>query len=301
MSIVKLPTRAPALGHSIPNTPPELRLLAPLEAPSLGQRAGYLLGNPWKNFLVPSSWLRRLLSQSQSPLLAESLMRPGGWRAMEIMYQNAEPIDWLDRQALRDNPISMAARNRRRIVTGLLARLIARYSAETAVTLLGVGAGPGQHIQRAIVESGIGLERVRAYLVDRDDDAFANGRKLAASLGIAACVRFVKGDARRIREALPEISPQIVKLVGLIEYLTDGQLAALLHSLRRVMPPGGSLLTHGFVDVYGMRRFLARVFGLRHRRRSARQLTVLLESTGFKIVDCVVDPTGIHPIFTAAR
>src|SRR5262249_28921580 len=82
----------------------------PLESPSMRQRAGYLLANPWKNFLLPAGWLRPRLRRSRSPLVAESFARPGGWRSMEIIYGNAEPVDWFDQQALRDNPISMGAR-----------------------------------------------------------------------------------------------------------------------------------------------------------------------------------------------
>src|SRR5882757_1887909 len=96
-----------------------------LECPSMLQRAGYLIGNPLKNFLLPAGWLRRQLGRSRSPLLAESFARPGGWRSMEIIYRNATAVDWFDRQALCDNPISMAARNRRKIVTGKIAGLIA--------------------------------------------------------------------------------------------------------------------------------------------------------------------------------
>ncbi|MFN0056155.1 MAG: class I SAM-dependent methyltransferase family protein, partial [Planctomycetales bacterium] len=254
-----------------------------------------------KNFLIPAGWLKRLVAGSQSPLIAESLQRPGGWRSMEIVYRRDEPVDWLDRQALCDNPMSMAARNRRQIVTSQLARLINEHGVDAPVTILGVGAGPGWHVQQAIVDSGKEPSQVSAYLIDRDDDAFVRGRELAASLGIARSVHFLKGDARRIRQVLPDVSAQVVKLVGLIEYLDDAELVLLLHSLREVMVQEGSLLTHGLVDVYGQRRFLARVFNLRHYRRNARQLTTLLRYAGFRVVQCTVEPTGIHPILTAVR
>src|SRR5262245_33667084 len=40
--------------------------------------------NPLRNRLLPAGLIRRLLAQSASPLVAESLVRPGGWRSMEI-------------------------------------------------------------------------------------------------------------------------------------------------------------------------------------------------------------------------
>jgi SAM-dependent methyltransferase len=301
MSIVPALSTTFAPKSAIPDVASELRLFEPLEAPTLRQRFNYLITNPFKNFLVPAHRLRRLMARSKSPMIAESLVRPGGWRSMEFVYRNAEPTDWFDRQALRDSPLSLAARNRRIIVTNLLAGLINRYSTESPVTILGVGAGPGHHVRSAIVESGISPDRVRAFLLDRDDDAFEFGRKQAAADGLAGCIRFLRGDARFIRDVLPDVNAHIIKLVGLIEYLTDPQLVDLLQSLRGVMVPGASLVTHGFNDVYGIRFFLARVFNLHHHRRSLRQLANILESTGFKIVKTVTEPTGIHPIVVAVK
>ena len=274
---------------------------APLEVPTVPQRAGYLITNPWRNYLLPVSVLQRLMARSTSPLIAEGQVRPGGWRSMEIMYKNDEPVDWPDRQALRDNPVSMASRNRRRIITRKLASLIADYAKGAAVTVLGVGAGPGRHVQTALADSGVDPARVNAYLIDRDDDAFEYGRSLAAGLGIADSIHFLKGDACRVREVLPDVSAQIVKVVGLAEYLSDAQLLQMLQALRNAMAPGGTLVTHGLVDTYGTGRFLARVWNLRHKQRTARSMTRLIESTGLRVIDCVVEPAGVYPILTAVR
>jgi hypothetical protein len=262
---------------------------------------GYLLTNPWKNLLLPAGWLRRLVSGSRSPLIAESRVNPGGWRSMEIIYRNASPVDWFDRQALRDNPISMAARNRRRIVTRTISRLMVYYGADSNVIVVGVGAGPGRHVQAAIGESGLSPERVTAYLIDRDQDAFEYGRRLAARLGISRRVHFLHGDARRIDEVLPDVTPHIVKLVGLAEYLSDDELLDLLRALHRAMIAGGSLVTHGLIDRHGTGRFLERVFNLRHRQRTAAQMSALLTNAGFRIAECVLEPAGVYPIITAVR
>jgi hypothetical protein len=81
----------------------------------------------------------------------------------------------------------------------------------------------------------------------------------------------------------------------LAEYPTDAELVELLRALRGVMAPGGSL------DVYRNARFLARVFNLRHHHRTARQMSTILESVGFRIAECVVKPAGVHPIITAVN
>jgi SAM-dependent methyltransferase len=269
-----------------------------LESPSLLMKAGFQLVGPLKNFL-PAGWLRRRLGRSESPLVAESLVRPGGWRSMEITYRNNEPVDWFDRQALRHTPTSMASRNRLKMIVPRLASQIARHADTGDVTILGVGAGPGRYVQTAIVESGVDPAHVTAWLIDRDDDAFLYGRALAARLEISRSVKFLKGDARRIRETLPDISAQIIKVVGLAEYLPDAQLLELFVALRRVLAPEGVLITHGFVDAHRNGPFLARVFDLRHIERDEKQMTAILNAAGFEVDECLVEPVGIFPIITA--
>ena len=271
------------------------------ESPTIAGRLASLILNPFKNYLIPASWLRWLVKHSRSPLIAESLQRPGGWRAMEIIYRNDEPLDWFDRQALRSNPICMAARNRRRIVIGLLTRLIAKHAQIGPVTIVGVGAGPGHHVQSAVRLSGIPASRIEAWLIDRDRDAQQAGQALASNLGLTGTVNFLQGDALRISETLPSVRAHIVKLVGLIEYLTDEQALELLQALQGSMHPGASLVTHGFVDPYGGGRFLARVFGLRHHRRGEKQLRALLESAGLRVTESVMEPANIHPIVVAEK
>ena len=271
------------------------------EVPSSGQQFGYRILNPFKNVLIPSALLRALMRSSRSKLIEESFISPGGWRSMELLYRNAAPVDWLDRQALRDNPISMAARNRRKVVTNKLVQLINDQPSDEHVTLLGIGSGPGWHIQTAIADSKIEDSRVTAYLVDLADDAFSYGQLIASHFGIADSVQFLMGDARKIDETLPGVHVNIVKLVGIIEYLNDEQLTELLTAVRDVMVPEGRLLTHGLVDRYGTAPFLARVFNLQHRQRDDKALTEILTRCGFRILECEYEPSGIHPIVIAAR
>jgi hypothetical protein len=107
------------------------------------------LVDPLRNRLLPVSMLKRMANRSQSPLIQESLVRPGGWRSMNIVYQNSKPVDWMDRMAVRYNPISMATRNRRKLVTAKLTELLKSLQSEPQIQLLGIGAGPGLHLQDA--------------------------------------------------------------------------------------------------------------------------------------------------------
>lgn len=286
---------APEAG--LPRRTPDFETL-----PAVMRYLNRWVGNPLRNRWIPASALRWLLARSLSPLVRESLLRPGGWRSMELVYANAGPVDWFDYQALKLNPVSIAARNRRRYVTFKLRSLIEECAAESGtVRIAGVGSGPGLHVQQAIADTDVDAARIEALLIDLDDSAFDFGRARARELGIERSVRFVKGDARKLNDVLARLRPQIVKLIGLIEYLSDDEVCGLLRSLHACMPVGGTVLTHGLVDAHNTGPFLERAFGLRHVQRDENQVRALLHGAGFQPVGCFVEPLGIYPIVTAVR
>jgi ubiquinone/menaquinone biosynthesis C-methylase UbiE len=255
--------------------------------------------NPLRNRLLPVSLLKRLARNSKSPLIQESFQRPGGWRSMKIVYANSRPVDWADRMAVRYNPISMETRNRRKLVTAKLTEILKSIANKSPIHLLGIGAGPGLHLQDAVVRAGFTPDRVRIWLVDLDSDSFEYGRQCAAEHGLEKSVEFIQGDARDIRIVLPSISPDVIKIVGLLEYLTDEQATQLLSAMRDVIQPEGRLLTHGLVDRYESGPFLARTFGLKHVQRSADDVRRLLKSAGFETFAVHETPMQIYPVLLA--
>lgn len=269
------------------------------EVMPVAQRVIKTVVDPLRNRLLPASMLKRMANRSQSPLIQESLIRPGGWRSMNIVYENRRPVDWMDRMAVRYNPISMASRNRRKLVTAKLTELLKALQDEPKIQLLGIGAGPGLHLQDSVVRAGLPPEKVRISLIDLDSDAFEFGSLCAKERGLQDSVEFVQGDAREIRRVLPDVSPHVVKIVGLLEYLTDEQALQLLNAMRDVVRPDGRLLTHGLVDRYNAAPFLARTFGLKHFHRTEHDVQSLLNSAGFATVSVHHTPMQIYPVLIA--
>ena len=265
------------------------------------QHALKLLIDPYRNWLLPARLLQWIVKLSRSPLVAETLRRPGSWQAMQIVYANQRPVDLIDRMAVRYNTISMASRNRRKLVTAKLAEVLAEMSGESRLSVVGVGAGPGLHVQDAICRAGLQPTRVDAYLIDLDSDSFDYGRKYARERGLDGSVHFVQGDARQIRRVLPAVSPNVVKIVGLLEYLTDEQATELLAALFDVMAKGGRLLTHGMVDRFNTARFVARTFGLKHIHRTGDHVAQLLQSVGFREIETFEAPMKVYPVLLAKR
>jgi hypothetical protein len=255
-----------------------------------------VLADPWKNRLLPTAWLKRLTQGSRSPLITESHRSPGSWKSMEIIYENRPPIDLLDKMAIQDNAISMAARNRRRYVVAELTRMIQLFSQSPVVNVLGVGAGPGLQVQDAFCSSGLNVDRLNAVFIDLDEDAFEYGMAKANDAGFGQSVQYIKGDARDVSQLIPDRKFHIVKLIGIIEYLTDESVIDLCSAIREVMHPEGSILTHGIQDTHHAMPFLERVFNLKHFQRSGEHVRTLLATAGFDGLSVTNIPLDVYPM-----
>ena len=256
------------------------------------------LTSPIRN-LLPAWYLRRLMQRSKSPVIQEMFLRPGGWRAIELCYQNAPPVDWLDRIAVKSNVMAMANRNRRKYVVRQLSRLLLDHAHRPLVNVLGIGAGPGLHIQDAIVMAGLKPEAVQASIVDLDPGAFAHGEEQAKVRGLSGRIRYIEGDARHVRTLLPDTRFHVVKIVGLIEYLADADVLELFRVVRGVMHEDGQILTHGIQDPYRTGPLLRRTQGLKHIYRSGEQVEALLAEAGFADMRITHIPLRMYPMLQA--
>ena len=160
--------------------------------------------------------VKSLLRFGKSELANANWKDPGGWRSMVISYEG-KPGQLADKVLVGGGTIPMALRNRKRLGARLLARLIDETDHEPARVLC-LGAGPGQIIIEAMQQAN---HKVLATLVDLSSDAFDYGRELARKAGLQDNVRFVQGDVRDNLEHVLDDPPDVIKMLGICEYLTD--------------------------------------------------------------------------------
>jgi SAM-dependent methyltransferase len=227
--------------------------------------------NPLVNYVIPAKILTDFISKSKSPLVRESILRPGGWRAMRISYENGEPRDWIDKRILKDAVLTL---------------------------IVGIGTGPGFNVLEAMVDAR--TDKVFAYCIDEDADAFEFGKKLAGEMGLSGRVNYITGNAVNL-EHLLEVVPHIVKMVGILEYLTDDQVKELFRVSHRMLPSGGSILVNSMRDTHGVDRYLRRVFNWHLNYRSPQKILSLFEECGFGDFNHRSDPLGVYSIVVASK
>ena len=250
--------------------------------------------NPVANY-TPAGAMRALLRFGKSELAAANWQDPGGWRSMVISYEG-RPRQIADKLLVGGGAVSMALRNRKRLAGRLLAGLIDQCENPPA-HVVGLGAGPALILLDAMARAE---SESRATLIDISSDAFDYGRQAAANAGVAERVLYLKGDVRNIRELLSE-PPDILKMLGICEYLTDEQLVDILQAVAPAMPPGSSLVTNSTSPAHGTDRFLRRVFGLHMIYRTPEQLRELLGRGGFGDFTSIREPLGVYHVLVGRR
>ncbi|MBS3821257.1 MAG: methyltransferase domain-containing protein [Planctomycetes bacterium] len=245
--------------------------------------------NPLANYL-PAAWWKQWLAEGESELALANWRDPGGWRSMVISYQGNPEKTW-DRLLVKAGTIPMALRNRKRLAARLLARLIER-APDTPAHALCLGAGPGMIISEALKQAD---KDAHATLVDLSSDAFDFGRKHAEEMGVADRMTFIDGD---VREVAPQIKDRVdvVKTIGIFEYITDEQIRGIAEALREVMPPGSAIVFNSISNRHGTDRFFRRVFGLNMIHRSPKEIQELLVPSGFGEFTSHPEPLGIYHV-----
>lgn len=253
------------------------------------------LVNPVINYL-PASLVKMALWLLRSELAASSWKDPGGWRSMVISYDGERKrfADWL---MCTLGTIPMALRNRRVLGARILARLI-DASEQPAPHVLCLGAGPGHIITDALLQSR--RREARATLVDLSADAFEYGRRLAAAKGTGHRVRFIQGDVRDVAGML-EQPPDVVKMLGICEYLTDEQVASIAKTVTQEMRRGSAMVFNSLSEAHGTNRFFRRVFGLRMIHRSPSQLQDLMGSAGLSDFTAHAEPLGVYHVIVGRK
>jgi hypothetical protein len=141
---------------------------------------------------------------------------------------------------------------------------------------------------------------VLATLVDTSDYACGYGRGLAEASGHGHRTRFIRGDARHVRDLLDR-PPDLVKMLGLCEHLSDAQVTDIARSVADAMPHGAAIVTNSLSDAHGTDRFFRRVFGLDMIHRSPEELAALLAPAGFTDVVSVPEPLGVYHVLIGRR
>jgi hypothetical protein len=231
------------------------------------------------------------------------------WRALEVLYDH-EPRetgdfgDRLDNFWLR-SPNAQAVRNRLKIVTNEINREINRLSQTRQgrpIRIASIACGSARAVFQCVREASLNCRSVEFLLLDIDPAAIEHALVMAERYGIRDCVRteilnvFMIG---KLEKVLADYKPDIVEMVGLLDYLKDKRAVRIFTAISRALASDGVLITCNVVP-NAEARFLKWVVDWPMIYRTRHELQVLLEDH-FGMLQFLLEPWGIHAVVSARQ
>ncbi len=252
------------------------------------------VGDALNNVLAEPGLAADVFDQVRAEILSTARLSPfvrrvwekpngyaGDWETIEMMYRN-EPAgvgrlgQAIDGVFLRLPPV-VAARNRRE----LLAEQIAQASARGPAAIASLACGPAREITDVLDRSPEMIAQVS--LLDLDPTAIENAREQIGRRRMLDRATFYQSNLIKLalgREELTLPPQDLVYSIGLIDYLPDDLVIALLNVIHPWLRPGGRVILGNF-DPANPARGLMELFDWSLIHRTPDDMDRLYEQSAF--------------------
>lgn len=249
--------------------------------------------NPLLNYVFTPRVVAFFQRVTRNHIVA-NLNGPGSWKSM-LAHYGAAPKSMFDFMVDRYIAFPSGLRNRQKLVVSALTQLIGMYGKDQIVNLVAIGCGAGNNILKSIQIEKPNVIGVKAQLIDMNQDALNEGKIKCREMGLDKEVEFICADANQIESKISP-APQIVKMIGLIEYLSDENVVRLLESVKKFRAPGSSILISSIEPGHGIDRFLRRTLNFNLNYRGPEKIKLLLQEFGYTRFNIFSEPTGIFNV-----
>ena len=220
------------------------------------------------------------------------------WKALDIIYnyqlgnENLITDFWLEIKN------AQAVRNRLKLIKHLLFKNIEEISKNgKEIRLISIASGSAQG---AIETISLAKQKgifVKSVFIDIDPTALEHARKLTQKLGVENQITFVNKTASIINEIGKDFKPNLIEMVGFLEYRPEEKAIKLIQSIYQVLEKGGTfLVSHISPNLESF--FLKEVINWPMIYRKPEETVRILSLAGFSLENCSFywEPLKIHYI-----
>lgn len=231
------------------------------------------------------------------------------WRALDIIYNypfgKKKGFEGLVDDFWVGMMNAQAVRNRLKLVKIEVEQAVRRiYQRDEGkeVRILSLAAGSAQGIIEVISELRKDERIVRALLVDIDPTAVEYAKKLAEEFGVGEQITVVCDNAFKASKYARNFKPQIIEMLGLLDYLKDDIATKFIGQIREMLPAGGIFLTCNIAKNVE-RHFLKWVINWSMIYRSPGKIARILHGAEFTSdhFRIIYEPLGIHGLVIADK
>lgn len=221
------------------------------------------------------------------------------WKALDIIYnywqrerENIFTDFWLKIENAK------AVRNRLKLIKFLLTESIKEISKkDDKIRLISVASGSAQGVIETISQTKEKGIVVKTVFIDLDPIAIEQSKKLAQKMGVENQIIFVNKTASAVREIGREFKPNLIEMVGFLEYRPFDKTVKLISSIYQALEKEGVFLVSQIAP-NPESFFLKEVINWQMIYRQPEELAKILSLAGFSLDNCVFygEPLKIHCI-----
>ena len=230
------------------------------------------------------------------------------YKALEVIYTYPERRERKEISATDSfwgsfSSNSRAVRNRLKLVKRELLTAIKQVEErKSKISLMSLGSGSARAVIETLAQLD-GLSPVQAKLVDMSRKAISFSQELAASCNVNQKIEWHRDYAQNLeRYCSNGFQPDIVEMVGLLDYYPYYQAVDLITRIWKVLPNGGWLITCNIRDNFE-RPFITKSLDWPMIYRSPQELADILLEAGFlkENIKVVYEPLKIHGLAIAQK
>lgn len=220
------------------------------------------------------------------------------WRALDIIYnyqlgnENLITDFWLEIKN------AQAVRNRLKLIKYLLLKNIEEISKNIKeIRLISIASGSAQGVIETMAEAKQKGIFVKSIFIEIDSTALEHARKLAREIGVENQITFVNKKASIINEIGKDFKPNLIEMVGFLEYRPFEKAVKLVNSIYQNLENGGVFLVSQIApNVESF--FLKEVINWPMIYRRPEEIVKILSIAGFLSDSCTFywEPLKIHYI-----
>jgi len=225
-----------------------------------------------------------------------------GWKALDIIYNYTPGKDKSAGGRISDlwNQLknTMAMRNRLKLVKKELKEVIENLlTEESEIRLISIASGSAQGVIEIIKEFKKGGVLIKAIFLDLNPTAIEYSRRLAEQAEITNQITFINKSARELIEIAKEFNPNIIEVVGFLEYRPKEKAIELMKRIHYLLTPRGVMLTSS-ISPNLEKLFLYYVVNWPMFYRNLKQFIEIVTEGGFKPEDIkiIYEPLKIQKI-----
>lgn len=222
-----------------------------------------------------------------------------GWKALDIIYnyfqrdkENIFTNFWL---SIKN---AQAVRNRLKLTKFLLMKNIESLSNKVReIRLISIASGSAQAVIEAIAEEKEKRILVKGILIDIDPTALDHAKKLAQRFGVEDKFLFINKTASAISEIGREFKPNLIEMVGFLEYRSKEKAIKLIKVIYQVLKKEGIFLVSHIAPNLE-KFFLKEVINWPMKYRTLKELAKIISLGSFSLENCTfyAEPFKIHYI-----